>query len=183
MGRASETASAWLADARRDEPLWVLLLVGWLATETVLDRRRAQPTAATAALEQFSDRPARPDPTRAPPRELRRLPGIGEARALAIARARWERGADGGELRLEDVPGIGPLTARNVERFLADQGWDPAGVASPALDEEGDEESSGVEREGEQALNDGRDSRSDTARRSGAADPTLHSSPQPARSP
>jgi hypothetical protein len=49
------------------------------------------------------------------PRELRRLPGVGEARSVAIEREIWERaGPDLGLRRLSEVPGIGPATARRV---------------------------------------------------------------------
>jgi DNA uptake protein ComE-like DNA-binding protein len=44
-------------------------------------------------------------------RELRRWPGIGPRRAQAIVEHRWIHGPD---FELEDVPGIGPLTARAV---------------------------------------------------------------------
>ena len=49
----------------------------------------------------------------ADPRALRRLPGIGEQRAMDIARLRWERAGRG--LRLSEVPGIGPKTERALE--------------------------------------------------------------------
>jgi hypothetical protein len=54
------------------------------------------------------------EPDRMSPRELRRLPAIGPTRALAIAKARWERGLTGGPEAWEDVPGIGPETVRSI---------------------------------------------------------------------
>jgi hypothetical protein len=54
------------------------------------------------------------EPDRMSPRELRRLPAIGPTRALAIARARWERGLTGGPEAWEDIPGIGPETVRSI---------------------------------------------------------------------
>ncbi|MBM3977033.1 MAG: hypothetical protein FJ299_08595 [Planctomycetes bacterium] len=51
--------------------------------------------------------------------ELEALPGVGEVRALAIAQARWEAGVAGRPLVLEDVPGIGPETARAIRAEYA----------------------------------------------------------------
>jgi hypothetical protein len=52
------------------------------------------------------------------PRELRRLPGIGQARARAIARERWRTRATPAVATLERVPGIGPETARQAHQWL-----------------------------------------------------------------
>jgi len=181
MGSWGDRSSSSLAHARRDEPLWVLLLVGWLSVQTVLDRRRASAVAALSASEQAADRPGVADPACAPPRELRRLPGIGEVRALAIARARWEHSAQAGAFRLEDVPGIGPLTARRVERFLEDGGLAPGGAENSAEDDDDQDASPYADGAPEPTPDDGRDSGSEAPRRSGAANPTLHSSAQPGR--
>ncbi len=54
----------------------------------------------------------------ASPRDLRRLPGIGEARALEISRERWRLRGSGESLRLESLPGVGPTTAERVARAL-----------------------------------------------------------------
>jgi len=63
------------------------------------------------------------DPDRMSPRELRRLPGIGPTRALAIARARWELGLSGGPESWVRLHGIGPETVAAIQRHL-----DRAGV-------------------------------------------------------
>lgn len=59
-------------------------------------------------------------------RELRRLPGIGEVRALEIVRERWRRRGTGEEFELAALPGIGETTAERVEEALR------AGCASGA---------------------------------------------------
>lgn len=46
-------------------------------------------------------------------REWREMPGIGLRRSLAIVEHRWRNGPDA---PLEDVPGIGPITAAAVRR-------------------------------------------------------------------
>lgn len=59
------------------------------------------------------------------PRELRRLPRIGQTRALAIARDRWERGTRGGLGALERVSGIGPETVKQVREWLKERWRSP----------------------------------------------------------
>lgn len=58
------------------------------------------------------------DPDELALRELRALPGIGPARALAIVRARWD-GLRGGPAAWRDVPGIGEATANAAEDALS----------------------------------------------------------------
>ena len=53
-------------------------------------------------------------------RELRRIPGIGPRRALAIVRARWEAAPEGFSLR--SVPGIGPALERRVIEWIEGRG-------------------------------------------------------------
>jgi hypothetical protein len=71
------------------------------------------------------ERPPSPDWTAAATpaapcaREWRRRPGIGPRRAQAIVDHAWEHGPD---FDLDDVPGIGPLTALAVR---ASQARDP----------------------------------------------------------
>ena len=92
----------------------VLGLVGWLAV-MLAQAARTRPrepegrgTAPEAALELVS----------ASARELRRLPGIGEVRALEIVRERWRRRGTGEEFQLAALPGIGETTAERVEEAL-----------------------------------------------------------------
>lgn len=76
-----------------------------------------------------------PDPATASPRELRALPGIGEARAIAIADARW-RLPPGRSLGLGDITGIGPVTESRV-RALLDHARLRAGASSGPPDVHG----------------------------------------------
>jgi len=122
---------------RRAEPLWAWAVVGWLAVQTVLARLdvlapgpAARDVAApSASLAEMA------------PRDLRRLPGIGERRAVDVARARWE--FDGGSgpvpapqrdpLRLHDVRGIGPVTAERARLWLAEHGAPDDGLVIAPL--------------------------------------------------
>ena len=52
-------------------------------------------------------------------RELRRLPRIGQKRALDIVRSRWEHGPLGGVDALERIQGIGPQTIEDLRPVLA----------------------------------------------------------------
>jgi hypothetical protein len=153
-----------LRASRRGEPGWVLALVGWLAMETALDCSRAREPIAAAAPERAVDWRT------SPPRELRKLPGIGVARALAIARMRFERGADG--FRLDEVPGIGPATVRNVECFI-----DGGDAESRGLDD-GDPDGELEDGDGDPSLQRAVDGVADPPRRSGAEASTLHSCAQ-----
>jgi len=58
------------------------------------------------------------DPDALSAQELRALPGIGPARALAIARARWD-GLRGGPEAWRGVPGIGEATTSRVVDALS----------------------------------------------------------------
>lgn len=53
-------------------------------------------------------------------RELRRIPGVGQVRALAIARERWRSERAGEEFVLLDVSGIGPSIAGQIRAWKAD---------------------------------------------------------------
>jgi hypothetical protein len=68
---------------------------------------------------------------RSSPRDLRALPGIGETRALAIARERWRVRSTGEALDLEALPGIGPETVAALEAWLGISAADPATVGAP----------------------------------------------------
>ena len=119
-----------MALQERREPIWLLFLLGWVAADAArLGLPSSDPPAVVPA------EPAVPDLGRMSPRELRRVPGIGERRALAIAQARWEH-AGPGPLLLGDVPGIGPATLEGVRAWLAANGAAPAGsgVAAGTVD-------------------------------------------------
>ena len=96
-------------------PGWAGLLVGWLLVAVPLERR-GPPTADPAALP-----PLEPleGPAVASERALRRLPGVGETRAAAIAERRRTAGE---ELTWESVPGIGALTAGRIRAWFRRHG-------------------------------------------------------------
>jgi hypothetical protein len=108
------------ATDRARVPAWLALCAGWLVAASVLEGHAAPPVAARFAErmpEGFGRLPARLADWS--PRELRRLPGIGPTRALAIARARSpERPASRPE-DFDRVPGIGPATVAAIRAWLA----------------------------------------------------------------
>ena len=90
-----------------DAATW--LVAGALLAAALLSGRG--PHASTLAADRGpGTRAPRADPDDLAARELRRLPGIGPARALAIVRARWD-GLRGGPPAWIAIPGIGPATA------------------------------------------------------------------------
>ncbi|HVS09352.1 MAG TPA: hypothetical protein VMS76_05705 [Planctomycetota bacterium] len=97
------------------EPAWILAAIGWLAGSLPF-AQRGEVAEGTAGV-----RPAPRDLTKMAPRELRRVPGIGEGHAIAIARARWQHRPGSGYLYIDDVYGIGPATRDRVRAWL-DQG-------------------------------------------------------------
>jgi len=103
------------------EPAWRALATGWLLARALL-------VSGTAPLEPGprAELPLSPG-GRMPPRALRSWPGIGETRALEIARARWRHPDDGPPLYLSQVPGIGPTTERAVDAWLGPGGAGPCG--------------------------------------------------------
>lgn len=109
---------------RRDHA-WALVLVGGLAADAVwLHSRPRRPTVEAHG-------PAAPaDPASASPRELRTLPGIGDTRAIAIARERW-RLPPGHSKTLSDVAGIGPVTEGGVRALLDQARLHDAGSGPP----------------------------------------------------
>lgn len=70
-------------------------------------------------------------------RELRALPGLGEKRAVAIVRARWEGTADGTVGSLDRVPGIGEgtVTALREELELLRERATPETRALPRIED------------------------------------------------
>jgi hypothetical protein len=108
-------------DRGRPQPVWLLALMGWLAADAVAASLfRGGIEVAESPL---------PEISRMSPRQLRRLPGIGEGRAVAIARARWEQGWKPGPLLLSDVPGVGPHTQEQVRSWLEAAGSATTGVS------------------------------------------------------
>ena len=104
------------------EPAWVLLFAGALVASTALSR--AAPEADARAVE--ARIPGLPlgtperslDLERLSAREMRRLPGIGPQRALAIARARWEQSLRGAPEAWDVIPGIGEETVRSIRESI-----------------------------------------------------------------
>ena len=107
-------------------PAWLCLFAGWLLASTQLGSRRPHPLDLASRIPAPLRAAPSPDPDRMPPRDLRRLPGIGERRALAIARARWDQGLRGGPESWDAIPGIGPETVRRVRAFLEPARRDPS---------------------------------------------------------
>lgn len=96
-------------------PLWILALAGLLLSSAL--RPRAPPAST---LPEASARPAALHAGAA--RELRRVPGLGERRALALVDARWDRSRADPPLLLGDVPGVGPVSEALVALWLAAAG-------------------------------------------------------------
>ena len=111
---------------RLNEPLWCLVLVGWVLTRWAGERLAAGPAETVARAERDSDatagstQRALPDPEQASARELRQLPGIGETRALEIVRDRWERRASDAPLEWSKIRGVGPLTEKRIREALGE---------------------------------------------------------------
>jgi hypothetical protein len=102
------------------EPVWLYVLAGFLLAWTELSPVPPPPSEAEirahAPFRVLEPSPLDPDLMNA--RELKRLPSIGPARALAIAQSRWEQGLRGGPQSWEAIPGIGPETVRAVRSAL-----------------------------------------------------------------
>jgi hypothetical protein len=112
---------------RRDDA-WVLVVVGALAADAVWVSLAPRPTRVVVSAEPSPP----PDPSHASPRELRTLPGIGEARAIAIATERW-RLEPGATRALSEVDGIGPVIEGGV-RALREHAAMAAGRSEPGAD-------------------------------------------------
>lgn len=129
------------------EPAVPMLFAGFLLASTLL---AARPDAADPADSADPDRgpepaaripealragSAAPDAGRARSldtlcaRELRALPGIGPARAIAIASARWDHALSAGPSNdpgaFGSVRGIGPETVRTLRAYLEAMTHDP----------------------------------------------------------
>jgi Helix-hairpin-helix motif len=107
-------------EAREPVPAWMFCLGGVLLATALLELLPREPAEAAlrARVPEGFLRERAPDLQAASPRELRGLPGIGETRALAIARSRWEEGPIGKAADLERIRGIGPATAGRVRAAL-----------------------------------------------------------------
>lgn len=101
------------------------MLALWIGAR-VLQRGREEPEIATPPWVRID---ALPDWRRSGVRDLRRLPGIGRRRALAIVTRRWERPGEGAG-RLSDIPGIGEITEAKVRAWERARGV-AAGVQGP----------------------------------------------------
>jgi len=95
---------------------WGWLIIGVLAVSMIRSSLERAPVPARTAVEGLEQNPI--DLSTATVRELRRLPGIGNRRAVQVTRARWEHDPSNGALRLGDLPGIGPVTEERVGRSL-----------------------------------------------------------------
>jgi hypothetical protein len=102
--------------ASTNSPLWAWLVVGALAVPALRPRERP-PTIAPGLLAELERRPS--NLTTAGVRALRRLPAIGDRRAVALVRARWSHDPRTGPLLLRDVYGIGPVTVGRVASAMA----------------------------------------------------------------
>lgn len=100
-------------------PGWLWVLVGYLLASSTSAVSRA-PFECDERLIPRESSPREPRSHRElSVRELRSLPGIGQMRALAIARTRWQAERAGRAFELESVPGIGPRIAQRMESALA----------------------------------------------------------------
>ena len=107
-------------DARSPAPAWIFALTGFLFGTALLELLARGPGEAALRArvpEGFLDESA-PSLERSSPRELRGLPGIGETRALAIARSRFDQGPFTRPEELERIRGIGPATVERVRAAL-----------------------------------------------------------------
>jgi len=111
-------------DARDSASAWILALAGCLCATAVLELLPHGPSEAALRArmpEGFLDTAA-PRLEHASPRELRALPGIGETRALAIARSRHAQGPITRPDELDRIRGIGPATVERVRAALEPPG-------------------------------------------------------------
>lgn len=102
------------------EPAWPWLLCGVLGAMLACDLSRppVEPLSSGERVRYLAE----DDPGTQSPRELQRIPGLGQGRARAVAQVRWARSGSV-PATWEEVPGIGPATAAKVRRWLADRGW------------------------------------------------------------
>jgi len=110
-----------LADLECPSWFWILLGVA-----LAVSRPSAPPREfATADLDSRLPYPSGgsgADATETPVRAMRQISGIGQVRALAIARARWAAERESSPFVLLDVPGIGPSVAAQWAAWNASRG-------------------------------------------------------------
>jgi len=111
-------------------PAWVGLLLGFLLEGSLRSpdegARGAHPFGVGGAPEACAIAPLGDPPDFPSPGELRRIEGVGHARALRAARGLWEWGLARGPQRLDEVEGIGPVTAGRLRAYLAGRASSPA---------------------------------------------------------
>jgi hypothetical protein len=121
-------------DGRCEEPIWLLMTAGWLLASLVI----ARPGAALDPLAIEERLPSALGPADDLDtmclRDLCRLPGIGPARGLAIARARWEQGLRGAPQAWDVVPGIGPQTIEGLREWQAQRSAGASGSGNEVGD-------------------------------------------------
>ena len=121
---------------RFTEPTWAWILAGVMAGLLWHETRPPDPPRVSA--EERERWRSDLDPARMPPRELRRLPGIGERRAIDVSRARWEHDPRDGPLAWSDIHGIGEKTEAGVVEWLSARGVE-GGMLVPESAEEAEE--------------------------------------------
>ena len=107
-------------EARETTPAWLCALAGFLFATALLELLARGPDEAALRARTPAGflEGAAPSLARSSPRELRALPGIGETRALAIARARHAQGPIASPDELDRIRGIGPATVERVRAAL-----------------------------------------------------------------
>ncbi len=111
MDQAAEAAKG----AAR-QPVWAWLVAGILGGSLVARNQERAPRVPPACASELSATAL--DLEQAGVRALRRLPAIGDRRANAIVRARWEHDPADGPLLLDGVRGIGDVTRDGVAAAL-----------------------------------------------------------------
>ena len=104
------------AQRRASLSSWGWLIIGVLSVSMIRSSGERAPVPAQTAVQGLEQHPI--DLSTATVRELRRLPSIGNRRAVQVTRARWEHDLNDGTLSLGDLPGIGPVTEERVKRTL-----------------------------------------------------------------
>ncbi len=105
-------------DAHTSPPAWTLILLGWLSGAALLSSASEAPALPEEVVDCTLETAPLPRPAPSP-RAWRSVPGVGRARALALARAVWEAGVrDPRVLDLTQVPGVGEVTAERARAWL-----------------------------------------------------------------